>query len=223
VPRFRRFLLIAAVIAGLAVLFQIIRANGLWPTREEIELQVKTLGIWGPLALFALRGVSIVLPALPSTVFSLVAGAVLGFRTGFITIVVADLIFCQAAFLLARNYGRDPVRKLVGNRAMGIIEGFNRNQLEGNPFLLSGLLMTGLFDFVCYAVGLGGTRWRAFILPLLFSVILSDAPTVALGAGIFSDNNSKLLIGAAVFGVFGLAVIAGWVKKRTRKQAGSDT
>ena len=100
-PRFRRFLLIAAVIAGLAVLFQIIRANGLWPTREEIELQVKTLGIWGPLALFALRGVSIVLPALPSTVFSLVAGAVLGFRTGFITIVIADLIFCQAAFLLA--------------------------------------------------------------------------------------------------------------------------
>ena len=221
-PRFRRFLLIAAVIAGLAVLFQIIKANGLWPTREEIELQVKTLGIWAPLALFSLRGVSIVLPALPSTVFSLVAGAVLGFRSGFITMVVADLIFCQAAFLLARNYGRGPVRKLVGDRAMGIIEGFNRNQLEGNPFLLSGLLMTGLFDFVCYAVGLGGTHWRAFILPLLFSVMLSDAPIVALGAGIFSDNNSKLLIGAAVFGVFGLAVIAGWVQKRTRKQAGSD-
>lgn len=221
-PRFRRFLLIAAVIAGLAVLFQIIRANGLWPTREEIELHVKTLGIWAPLALFSLRGVSIVLPALPSTVFSLVAGAVLGFRSGFITMVVADLIFCQAAFLLARNYGRGPVRKLVGDRAMGIIEGFNRNQLEGNPFLLSGLLMTGLFDFVCYAVGLGGTHWRAFILPLLFSVMLSDAPIVALGAGIFSDNNSKLLIGAAVFGVFGLAVIAGWVKKRTRKQTGSD-
>ena len=221
-PRFRRFLLIAAVIAGLAVLFQIIRANGLWPTREEIELHVKTLGIWAPLALFSLRGVSIVLPALPSTVFSLVAGAVLGFRSGFITMVVADLIFCQAAFLLARNYGRGPVRKLVGDRAMGIIEGFNRNQLEGNPFLLSGLLMTGLFDFVCYAVGLGGTHWRAFILPLLFSVIVSDAPIVALGAGIFSDNNSKLLIGAAVFGVFGLAVIAGWVKKRTHKQAGSD-
>ena len=145
-----------------------------------------------------------------------------GFRTGFITIVVADLIFCQAAFLLARNYGRDPIRKLVGDRAMGIIEGFNRNQLEGNPFLLSGLLMTGLFDFVCYAVGLGGTRWRAFILPLLFSVILSDAPTVALGAGIFTDNNSKLLIGAAVIGVFGLALIAGLVKKRMRKQTGSD-
>ena len=221
-PRFRRFLLIAAVIAVLAVLFQIIKANGLWPTREEIELHVKTLGIWAPLALFSLRGVSIVLPALPSTVFSLVAGAVLGFRSGFITMVVADLIFCQAAFLLARNYGRGPVRKLVGDRAMGIIEGFNRNQLEGNPFLLSGLLMTGLFDFVCYAVGLGGTHWRAFILPLLFSVIVSDAPIVALGAGIFSDNNSKLLIGAAVFGVFGLAVIAGWVKKRTRTQASSD-
>ena len=54
-------------------------------------------------------------------------------------------------------------------------------------------------------------------------MIVSDAPIVALGAGIFSDNNSKLLIGAAVFGVFGLAVIAGWVKKRMRKQTSSDT
>ena len=218
-PRFRRFLLIAAVIAGLAVLFHLINVHGLEPIRAQVE----RLGVWAPLGILFLRGVSIILPALPSTAYSLLAGALLGFQTGFITIVVCDLIFCQAAFLLARNYGREPVRKLVGERAMGIIEGFNRNQLEGNPFLLSGLLMTGLFDFVCYAVGLGGTRWRAFILPLLFSVILSDAPIVALGAGIFTDNNSKLLIGAAVFGVFGLALIAGLVKKRMRRQTGSGS
>ena len=102
---------------------------------------------------------------------------------------------------------------------MARVEGFSRDQLEGNPFLLTGLLMTGLFDFVSYAAGLGGTSWRGFSLPLLVSVLLSDAPIVALGAGIFSGG--KLLLGAALLGVFALALIAGVVKQRARRQAES--
>ena len=136
--RFRRFLLIAAVIAGLVVMVSLIKSNDLWPTKEEVEQQVSLLGLWGPLAIILMRGVSIVLPAIPSTVFSVVAGGVLGFRNGFITIVVADLIFCQAAFLIARTYGQKPVQRLVGDKAMGTIKSFSKNQLEGNPFLLSG-------------------------------------------------------------------------------------
>ena len=103
---------------------------------------------------------------------------------------------------------------------MTTIERFSRNQLEGNPFLLTGLLMTGLFDFVSYAAGLGGIPWRAFALPLLVSVLLSSGPIVALGAGIFSGG--KLLLVAAVFGMFGLAIVAGVIQKRMRKQEGSD-
>ncbi|PTT95894.1 TVP38/TMEM64 family protein, partial [Pseudomonas sp. HMWF031] len=150
---------------------------------------------------------------------SLLAGALLGFQTGFIVIVIADLLFCETAFLLARSYGREPIKRLVGNQAMAKVEGFSRHQLEGNPFLLTGLLMTGLFDFVSYAAGLGGTSWRGFSLPLLVSVLLSDAPIVALGAGIFSGG--KLLLGAALLGVFALALIAGVVKQRARRQAES--
>ena len=59
------------------------------------------------------------------------------------------------------------------------------------------MLMTGFFDFVSYAAGLSGTRWRGFALPLLFSVLLSTAPIVALGAGIFEDGQ-KLLIGGVL-------------------------
>lgn len=214
---FRRFLLIAACVAGLAVLFHLIQVHGLEPLRNQVE----RLGLWAPVGIVLLRGISILLPALPSTAYSLLAGALLGFQSGFIAIVIADLLFCQTAFLLARRYGRGPVKRLVGDRAMAKVEGFSRNQLEGNPFLLTGLLMTGLFDFVSYAAGLGGTRWRAFALPLLVSVLVSDAPIVALGAGIF--NGGKLLLGAALLGVFALALIAGLVKQRARRQSGSAT
>ena len=63
----------------------------------------------------------------------LLAGTLLGFETGFIAIVIADLLFCQAAFLLARHYahGSSP---LVGQGAMARIEGVGRDQFQGNPF-----------------------------------------------------------------------------------------
>ena len=215
--RLRRFLLIAASVAGLAVLFHLIQVHGLEPLRNQVE----RLGVWAPVGIVLLRGVSILLPALPSTAYSLLAGALLGFQTGFIAIVIADLLFCQSAFLLARRYGRGPIKRLVGDKAMAKVEGFSRNQLEGNPFLLTGLLMTGLFDFVSYAAGLGGTSWRAFSLPLLVSVLLSDAPIVALGAGILSGG--KLLLGAALLGVFALAMVAGLVKQRAQQRQDGST
>ncbi len=212
--RWRRFLLITASIAGLAVLLHLIQVHGLEPIRAQVE----RLGVWAPLGILLLRGVSILLPALPSTAYSLLAGALLGFETGFLTIVIADLLFCQAAFLLARQYGRGPIRRLVGMKAMEKIEGFGRDQLQGNPFLLTGLLMTGLFDFVSYAAGLSGTTWRAFVVPLVVSVLLSDAPIVALGAGLF--DGGRVVLGLALLGVFALALIAGRVKGNLqRKQA----
>lgn len=212
--RWRRFLLITASIAGLAVLLHLIQVHGLEPIRAQVE----RLGVWAPLGILLLRGLSILLPALPSTAYSLLAGALLGFETGFLTIVIADLLFCQAAFLLARQYGRGPIRRLVGMKAMEKIEGFGRDQLQGNPFLLTGLLMTGLFDFVSYAAGLSGTTWRAFVVPLVVSVLLSDAPIVALGAGLF--DGGRVVLGLALLGVFALALIAGRVKGNLqRKQA----
>lgn len=208
--RWRRFLLITATIAGLAVIFHLAQVHGLDPIRNQVE----RLGVWAPIAIVLLRGVSILLPALPSTAYSLLAGTLLGFETGFITIVIADLLFCQAAFLLARHYGRGLIAPLVGQGAMARIEGVGRDQFQGNPFLLTGLLMTGLFDFVSYAAGLSGTPWRAFALPLLVSVLLSDAPIVALGAGLF--DGGRLILGLALLGVFALAVVAGLVKRRTQ-------
>ena len=50
-----------------------------------------------------------------------------------------------------------------------------------NPFLMTGLLMTGLFDFVSYAIGLTNTPWKKFIPALIISILISDAPFVAGG------------------------------------------
>jgi len=179
---------------------------------EPLQAAVKTMGFWAPLGLFLLRGVSIILPALPSSIYSLLAGSLLGFQTGYLTIILSDLVFCGAAFAIARRWGRGPVSRLVGEKAMRRIDGFSQNQLEGNFFLMTGLLMTGLFDFLSYAIGISRTHWRVFAPALLISVLISDSILVAVGAGV--TQGASVFLFVALFGMFALAVITGLMKKR---------
>ena len=209
--RLRKIIGISTVVALAIVLLHLAHTHALEPLRAQVE----SMGVWAPLGIVALRGISILLPALPSSVYSLFAGALLGFETGLITIYITDLVFCQIAFLVAKRYGQEPVKKLVGEKASQRIQNFNQSQLEGNPFFLTGLLMTGLFDFVSYAAGLSGTKWKVFTTALIVSVTLSDLPIVALGAGVF--NGGKLMLIIASLGVFALAIIAGMVKKYQKK------
>ena len=209
--RLRKILGVSIVVALVIVVLHLAHTHALEPLRAQVE----RMGVWAPLGIVALRGVSILLPALPSTAYSLLAGALLGFETGLITIFITDVVFCQVAFLVAKRFGQKPVQTLVGDKASKRIASFNQSQIEGNPFFLTGLLMTGLFDFVSYAAGLGGTKWKTFTPALLISVALSDPPIVALGAGVFSGG--KLMLGLALLGVFALAIIAGAVKKYQKK------
>jgi len=192
--------------ALIVALIYLIQNYGIEPLQNKVE----NMGIWAPFGILILRGVSIILPALPSSAYSLLAGSLLGFKTGYLTILISDIIFCQAAFFIARKYGRKPVRKLVGKKAMNRIESFNQNQLEENFFLMTGLLMTGLFDFLSYAIGIGGTRWRVFTPALLISLLISDSILVAVGAGV--SQGAGLLLGAALLGMFGLATLSGLAK-----------
>ena len=211
--RLRKIIGVSVVVALAIVVIHLAHTHALEPLRAQVE----GMGVWAPLGIVVLRGISILLPALPSTAYSLLAGALLGFETGLITIFITDIVFCQVAFLVAKCYGQKPVQVLVGEKASQRIESFNQSQIEGNPFLLTGLLMTGLFDFVSYAAGLGGTKWKTFTPALIISVVLSDPPIVALGAGVFSGG--KLMLGVALLGVFALAIISGAVKKYQRKDS----
>ena len=178
-----------------------------------LQSAVNDMGIWAPLGLFLLRGVSIILPALPSSVYSLLAGSLLGFKAGYLTIILSDLVCCSAAFFIARRWGRGPVSRLVGASAMKRIDGFSKNQLEGNFFLMTGLLMTGLFDFLSYAIGISRTHWRLFAPALLISVLISDSILVAVGAGV--AQGASLTLGLALLAMFALATITGVLKKNS--------
>ena len=135
------------------------------------------------LLLFFFRSVSILVPVLPGTIFSVVAGFQFGFSQGLVIIFLADFLSCSISFLLARKLGRNYIRKLLGSMQMRRVESISKEYLENNYFLMTALLMSGFFDFVCYAIGLTKITWKRFMPALVFSIIISDSPFVASGFG----------------------------------------
>jgi len=133
------------------------------------------------LLLFILRSISIILPVLPGTIFSVAAGFQFGFTQGLVIIFFADFVSCSISFLLARKLGRNYISRLLGSRQMRRVESISQDYLENNYFLMTALLMSGFFDFVCYAIGLTKITWKRFMPALIFSIIISDSPFVASG------------------------------------------
>ena len=209
-PGLRKVLKISVWVAVFVVAVVFLQRYGIEPLRGAVE----DMGFWAPLGLFLLRGISIILPALPSSVYSLLAGSLLGFKVGYLTIILSDLIFCSTAFFIARRWGRGPVSRLVGPGAMEKIDGFSKNQLEGNFFLMTGLLMTGIFDFLSYAIGITRTNWKLFAPALVISVLISDSILVAIGAGAAQGLNAMLVI--ALLAMFALATLTGVLKNKSK-------
>jgi len=109
------------------------------------------------------------------------AGFQFGFIQGLIVIFLADFVSCSISFLLARKLGRNYIGRLLGSKQMRRVESISQNYLESNYFLMTALLMSGFFDFVCYAIGLTKITWKRFMPALIFSIIISDSPFVASG------------------------------------------
>ena len=208
----RRKLVIIAqfILVGLVLVFAIWLIGQV--KIEEIRSSVKNMGAWAYLIVGGLRLISVIIPALPGTAYSVLAGGIFGFVPGIIAICLADLISCSLSFSLSRKYGRSFVGQLVGDRAIARIDRFSQKNLEHNFWLMTGLLMTGLFDFVSYGVGLSKTPWHKFVPALVVSVALSNPPIVALGAGLLESG--KLLLGFALLGVFALGLITAILQRK---------
>ncbi|MEL6263582.1 MAG: VTT domain-containing protein [Cyanobacteria bacterium J06623_5] len=213
--RTQRLLGFLALIAIVAV--PLIALNRLGVTREDIRTFVEGLGVWAPVGLFLLRFTSVVIPALPGTAYSILAGSLLGFGKGLAVVCISDLLSCSLSFWLASRFGRSLVSRLVGDRFMGRVDSFSKKHLERNFFLMSAFMMTSFFDFVAYGVGLARTPWHKFLPALMLSIAISNPPIVALGAGIFSGGKIALIL--ALLGVFGLALITGLLRRKTEPSA----
>ena len=75
-----KYILILIVFIGIVFLIQNL---GL----DEIRSKISVSGPLAPIGLFTMRFASVVIPALPSTMYSLLSGALLGFKKGLLVVI----------------------------------------------------------------------------------------------------------------------------------------
>lgn len=182
---------------------------------ERIRDQVDQFGIWAPVILFGLRFTSVIVPVLPGTAYAILAGGLFGFAQGLLIVALADLASCTFNFYIARRYGRGLVERFVGRSFMERVDRLGERHLERNFFLVMGFLMTGLFDFVAYAVGLTQVSWQRYMLALVVSIAVAKPLWVAAGAGIF--ESSRLWLGFAVLAALGIGALTAVVQREAKQ------
>ncbi len=182
---------------------------------EQVREQVDRFGIWAPAIVFGLRFTSIILPVLPGTAYAILAGGLFGFAQGLLVVALADLASCTFNFYIARRYGRGLVERFVGQQFMEKVDRLAQQHLERNFFLMTGLLMTGLFDFVAYAAGMTTIRWQSYFLALIVSILIAKPLWVAAGAGIFEGSQS--LLGFAILGAFSIGIVTAVVQRQSKQ------
>ena len=190
--KFSYFLSLAVLVIILIYISKSLDMDTIGRWIGGIDNQIFTMGIWGPILIFALRSISIIIPILPGTYCSILSGYFFGFQAGLLIVCLADFLACSASFTLSRRFGTTLAGKLVGHKFMTKVENFSKKNLEGNFFLMTGFLMSNLFDFVCYGIGLTKVSWKRFMPALIFSIIVSDAPFVASGYALKGLSNIEV-------------------------------
>ena len=77
----------------------------------DVERDVPELGIWGPIAIIALRFLAALFGVVPSSPVLLGAGATEGIVLGSIYVLIGALLGAFTAFLIGRHLGRDFVER----------------------------------------------------------------------------------------------------------------
>ena len=184
VNKYLKYVILIGFVIVLSATLIIFDVNSISDLFYDFVVDLQSTSLFGftlVLLLFILRSTSIIIPVLPGTIFSVAAGFQFGFTQGLVIIFFADFVSCSISFLLARKLGRNYIGRLLGSKQMRRVESISQDYLESNYFLMTALLMSGFFDFVCYAIGLTKITWKRFMPALIFSIIISDSPFVASG------------------------------------------
>ena len=176
-----QYAFLAVIVLFLIFSYQLFDLDWIVDFLTNSHSTIQNGGVYIAFLILALRSFSIVVPIVPGTYCAVIAGYIYGIQSGLLLIFIADLFSCSTSFFISRRLGRGFVKKLLGSKQMQKIEKISNQYLENNFFLMTGLLMTSWFDFVCYGVGLTKLSFKRFLPALIISILISDLPFVAGG------------------------------------------
>ena len=149
--------------------------------REAVTSSMEGLGIWGPAVLFALFVLQVFFAFIPGQALMVACGYIYGFWVGLLISWFSLFAGGQAAFFLARRYGRPFAEKWI---APDVLSKWDKAaEGQGIGFYALSLVLPGFpNDAMCYVAGLGKISSRRFSIANTLGRGLACLFTSAAGA-----------------------------------------
>jgi len=176
---------------------------------DAVIKSIKGYGLWGPAVLFVLFIIQTFVAFIPGQALMVASGYIYGFAGGILITWISLVLGGQAAFWLARRFGRPFAEKWVSVR---VLDRWDKSAAgQGVGFYIVTLVMPFFpNDAMCYVAGLGKMTFRRFFIANMVGRGIASFLTVIVGA--FSEQIPGLLLAAIIcFIVLG---IIGWICAR---------
>ena len=132
---------------------------------SAVLLRLSTLGAWGPV-LFILLYVAATVVLAPAFLLSIAAGALWGLWRGTLIVYFAAVLGASAVFVLAAPLGQSRLLRWVDRNPRFAVA---RQAIVGQGLWIMFLLRLSPlvpFNFLNYALALGGVRYRDYLLAM---------------------------------------------------------
>lgn len=193
----RNFIIIILVLFLVGLLLIYIQ-NSFESPRDAAE-KIKSLGIFGPIAVILLIILEVVVAPIPGVIISVASGYAFGPYLGTIFSYIGNIIGTAIAFFLARKFGRPLVERLTSKAKLDTYDCFFK---QGGTALLFIVFLFPLFptDIVSFITGLSDIKWKKFMIIAAIAYIPNMFILNYIGASLFESGsaNSPLLLTLAL-------------------------
>jgi uncharacterized membrane protein YdjX (TVP38/TMEM64 family) len=205
----------------------VVAALALWTYREPLASlmhwfsdpqavtdALRQSGIWGPTILFVLFVLQVFVAFIPGQALMVASGYIYGFTGGMLITWISLVTGGQAAFWLARRYGRRFAERWI---SPPVLDRWDRHALGQGIGFYAITLVLPLFpnDAMCYVAGLGKIPSRRFLIANMLGRGLASVITVFIGA--FGSKISAPVWIAA--GILIVLVLIGWQISKNRNSS----
>ena len=179
IARFVVLLALVGTIVALAIIFwpelrKIAEPDGM----QELIGQIRASGPWGPLVLFGIQIIQVMLGFVPSEVIAIITGIIYGPWLGTLIVIGGCAVGTTIVFLIVRKLGAPFVRSIVPEKLIRRINRFEQSErfylIVFILFLIPGIPK----DVVTYIVPLSSIGLGPFVavatlgrLPEMFAVV----------------------------------------------------
>jgi uncharacterized membrane protein YdjX (TVP38/TMEM64 family) len=164
-----------------------------WLLRNgELQLVVENLGFWAPLLVIVLKMSTLIIAPLGGTPIYVLSGAVFGPTSGFIIVMIGDILGSSVCFFISRKYGAKILKTFVGEGNVEKVLQTVNIISSTKTFTKARLGFISMPELLAYAAGLSKIKFTTFTLinsvfyvPIVFLYVFFGSAIVGLSVKYF--------------------------------------